>query len=238
MTRLTLVDCMDSVSLTPILTPHGRLTLVQAPDAPYLDPDLARRLRDAFERGSGHGLLQLGADEAGSLLPPVFSYWREFGARYVTALCTQPDTEAQQKAHVPAPPGEELDRLVLAAPPMTGAEYLTAEIFQALWQELDAAFKIELAASKCGVQDFLKRRNPAWNLVGRVHFNLAENRKDPETPFAFLATYTTRLSAHAKAQHLPLGKALVKQGASTVTASSRAASVGSLPLAEGHRRHR
>ena len=43
---------------------------------------------------------------------------------------------------------------------------------------------------------------------GRVHFNLAENRKDEDAPFAFLATYTTRLSAHAKAQHLPLGQAL------------------------------
>jgi hypothetical protein len=44
--------------------------------------------------------------------------------------------------------------------------------------------------------------------VGRVHFNVAENRKDPDAPFAFLATYTTRLSAQAKAQHLPLGQAL------------------------------
>ena len=74
-------------------------------------------------------------------------------------------------------------------------------------------FGVELSESKCGVQDFLKRRNPAWNLVGRVHFNLAENRKDAGAPFAFLATYTTRLSAHstkdqAKAQHLPLGQAL------------------------------
>src|SRR2546427_1110227 len=91
---------------------------------------------------------------------------------------------------------------------MTGAEYLTAEVLGALWQELDTAFGIELAESKCAVQDFLKRRNPAWNLVGRVHFNLAENRKDPDAPFAFLATYTTRLSAQAKAQHLPLGQAL------------------------------
>jgi non-specific serine/threonine protein kinase len=91
---------------------------------------------------------------------------------------------------------------------MTGAEYLTPEVLGALWQELDAAFGIELAESKCGIQDFLKRRNPAWNLVGRVHFNLAENSKDPDAPFAFLATYTTRLSANAKAQHLPLGKAL------------------------------
>ncbi len=47
-------------------------------------------------------------------------------------------------------------------------------------------------------------------MVGRVHFNLAENRLDAETPFAFLATYTTRLSAHANAQHLPLGRALTE----------------------------
>jgi non-specific serine/threonine protein kinase len=91
---------------------------------------------------------------------------------------------------------------------MAGAEYLTLDILHTLWQEMDAAFAIELAESGSSIQDFLKRRNPAWNLVGRVYFNLAENRRDDQAPFAFLATYTTRLSAHAKAQHLPLGQAL------------------------------
>ncbi len=91
---------------------------------------------------------------------------------------------------------------------MTGAEYLTAAVLQRLWEALDAAFRSELAESGASVQVFLSRRSPAWNLVGRVHFNLAENRKDDEAPFAFLATYTTRLSAHAKAQHVPLGQAL------------------------------
>jgi len=91
---------------------------------------------------------------------------------------------------------------------MTGAEYLTPEVLHAFWQELDTAFGIEWAESKSELQDFLKRRNPAWNLVGRVHFNLAENRKDQDAPFAFLATYTTGLSGRAKAQHLPLGQAL------------------------------
>jgi len=200
---------MGSVSVAPALSPHGRLTMVEGADAPTLDPELAQRLRNAFQRGSGHGLLQLGAAEAGATLPPVFSYWREFGAWYVTALCTHSAADATpRKVRVPAPPATELDRLILAAPPMTGAEYLTPEVLAALWQELDAAFGIELAESKCGIQDFLKLRNPAWNLVGRVHFNLAENRKDPDAPFAFLATYTTRLSANAKAQHLPLGRAL------------------------------
>ena len=200
---------MDSNSLAPILSPHGRLTLGPVGEGPALDPDIAQRLQAAFARGSGHGLLQLGAAEVGTALPPVFSYWRELGTRYVTALCTLPDAATDSsKAHVPAPHPGELEPLALAAPPMTGAEYLTAEILHTLWQEMDAALAIELSESGSSIQDFLKRRNPAWNLVGRVHFNLAENRKDDRAPFAFLATYTTRLSAHAKAQHLPLGQAL------------------------------
>src|SRR5207237_9781136 len=97
---------------------------------------------------------------------------------------------------------------------MTGAEYLTASVLQTLWDAVDAAFRSELSESKTSVQDFLKRKSPAWNLVGRVHFNLAENRHDDEAPFAFLATYTTRLSAHSKAQHLPLGRALVEYSGS------------------------
>src|ERR1035437_8267535 len=200
---------MGSVFLVPVLTPHGPLTLIEDRDAPALEPELAQRLQDAFVRGSGHGLLQLGSSEVGVALPPVFSYWREFGARYVTAVCTLPEGGARSiKTHIPSPPDAELAWLAPAASPMTGAEYLTATVLSALWQELDAAFRLELSESKCGVEEFLKRRNPAWNLVGRVHFNLAENRKDEAAPFAFLATYTTRLSAHAKAQHLPLGQAL------------------------------
>lgn len=200
---------MDSLSVLLSLTPHGRLIPGHDPDSPPLDAALADRLQKAFERGSGHGLLLLGADKAGAALPPVLSYWREFGSHYVTALCTRPEGDApRKKARIAPPPAEELARLVLAAPPMSGAEYLTTEVLEALWLELDAAFTLELAESKCGVQDFLKRRNPAWNLVGRVHFNVAENRRDPDAPFAFLATYTTRLSVQARAQHLPLGQAL------------------------------
>jgi hypothetical protein len=80
---------MDSLSLSLSLTPHGRLVLTHEAEAPLLDGKLADRLRPAFERGSGHGLLLLGVDEAGTALPPVLAYWREFAARYVTALCTQ-----------------------------------------------------------------------------------------------------------------------------------------------------
>ena len=200
---------MVTQALAPVLTPHGRLRLAPVDDAPALAPDLSLRIEESFTRGSGHGLLQLGAAEVGSVLPPVFGYWREFSARFVTAVCTLSDAgDRGVLAPVPALSNDALESLALAAPPMTGAEYVTAPVLQALWDALDAAFRSELSESKGSVQDFLSRKSPAWHLVGRVHFNLAENKKDDDAPFAFLATYTTRLSAHAKAQHLPLGQAL------------------------------
>ncbi len=60
--------------------------------------------------------------------------------------------EGGTKVHVAAAPHDELESTASAAPPMTGAEYVTAAVLH-------------------------------------------------------VATYTTRLSAHAKAQHVPLGQA-------------------------------
>src|SRR5882672_6207607 len=197
------------MTLEPVLTPHGLLTLRQTAQAPASEPDQGSRLEKAFLRGSGHGLLWLGADEVATVLPPVLSYWRELGTRYVTALCAVPGIgESFNKPRVEAPADGGLDKMAAAVPPMDGAEYVTTAGLAGLWRDIDAACDAELNDAGLSVQEFLKSRHPAWNLVGRVHFNLAENRKDEEAPFAFLATYTTRLSAEAKAQHLPLGKAL------------------------------
>ena len=191
----------------PHLTPRGNLLCTAVPDAPPLPDALAGRLAAAFDQGAGHGLLHLGAAEVATALPALWAYWRDFAARYVTALTATPE---DAEITVATPDALTLETLCLDAPPMTGAEYLTQDVLAALWREIESAVKAELAAAKLSLQDFLKSKHPAWNLVGRVHFNLAENRKDPDCPFAFLATYTSRLSAHGKAQHLPLSQALAE----------------------------
>jgi len=91
---------------------------------------------------------------------------------------------------------------------MTGGEYLTPTVLADLCARMASAVRDELAIWDGTVEAFLRQASPAWNLVGRVCFHLAENKNDPESPFAFVATYTTRLSARAKAQHLPLAQAL------------------------------
>jgi SNF2-related domain/SNF2 Helicase protein/Helicase conserved C-terminal domain len=196
----------------PLLTPQGHLVLAPVDEARTLPGNLRDRLESAFERGVGHGLLELGIREVGTALPADFAYWRDFAGRYVTTLCT---SEEAAGGAIPAalsivatPPVEVLAEVVGTAPPMPGGEYLNANVLAALWAQIDAACRAERVDAKQTLQEFLKERNPAWHLVGRVHFNLAENRSDEEAPFAFLATYTTRLSAQARAQHLPLAEAL------------------------------
>lgn len=196
------------------LTPRGHLLLEEAVDAPTVDDKVAARLAEAFGRGTGYGLLQLGAGEIGQSLPPAFIWWRDFAVRYVEAVCLHGpggagETPPAAFLSAVAPPAEaELATFVLTAPMMPGAEYLTADILRGLWADLSTAFTASFTAAGTDLQAFLKTQNPAWNLIGRVHFNLAENRRDPEWPFAFLATYTTRLSPQARAQHVPLSQAL------------------------------
>jgi hypothetical protein len=196
----------------PALTPQGHLMLAPTDEARTLPGNLQERLEAAFERGAGHGLLELGIREIGSALPAEFAYWRDFAGRYVTTLCTsaQParSTDAAAVNPIEPPPSETLVELASAAPPMQGGEYLNADVLAALWEKIEKACRAELADAKQTLQEFLKGRNPVWHLVGRVHFNLAENRSDAEAPFAFIATYTTRLSAQSRAQHLPLAEAL------------------------------
>jgi superfamily II DNA or RNA helicase len=194
------------------LTPQGHLVVDDQDDAPDIDPKVLIRLTDAFDQGSGYGLVRLGAGEVGQALPPVFIWWRSFASRYVSSVRLSASAAVEQAAAalpvVSPPTAADLASLVLTGPMMVGAEYLTPDVLLALWDEMGRAFAKSLAAAGTDLQGFLTSLNPAWNLVGRVHFNLAENRRDSEQPFAFMATYTTRLSVQAKAQHVPLGQAL------------------------------
>ena len=71
-----------------------------------------------------------------------------------------------------------------------------------------APFATRMRGFPGGAQAYLRAMNPIWNLVGRVSFHLAENKRDPDNPFAFLATYSSRVSKQARLQYLPLGRAL------------------------------
>jgi len=188
------------------ISPHGRLFVETAPD---INEGAAKPIIEAFADSPSRGILHLSTTELQTSLPADFSFARDFGRAYLTQLCHTPEMAGQAEFPTVSPPTEgDLAAMVLSAPPMRGLEYLNAELLKEWWADLDILVRKEVRASGHGVQEYLRERNPLWRAVGRVSFHLAENKRDPDYPFAFLASYSSRLSTQGRAQHLPLGRAL------------------------------
>jgi non-specific serine/threonine protein kinase len=185
------------------LTPAGKLHW----DAPAETPVDARlaRLGEVFDRDSHEGLFVLAAEKVETHDSPSLRYWQGIAETLLTRLCHVPEGMGFEAVDAPS----EADRAawLLSAPPMAGAEYLTADLLLEIWKGVLAWCSAQ-AESAGGLQSFLADRAPKWHQVGRVCFHLAENKADPDRPFAFMATYVSGLGAAGRARHLPLGKAL------------------------------
>jgi hypothetical protein len=200
---------MDESS-TLVLTPSGRLCFDRndPPDSPQIDPWL-KRVEDGFFESQGAGLFALAAAKPELPPSPVFQYWRGFASGYLNSLCRNPADPTGKQGAVGPPHESDLADLLLSAPPMQGGEYLSFQVFLDLWDRLDNWVREEIAVSDEGFSGWLKRKAPLWHQVGRVCFHLAENRQDPDYPFAFLATYAPGLSGGGGGvKYKPLGKAL------------------------------
>ncbi len=206
------------------LSPHGRIYLypVHARSNVAVDQPktagLHTKLAKAFTQSSAEGLLLLAKTEVPTEWPVEFTFWKAFAKRVGQALGGLDDaarerfakelTRASLQKLVPPPDSLELSVIVSQAPPMSGLEYLTPDVLSNLWLDLLSAVHDECLASSDGLNKLLQAIDPDWQPLGRVTFHLAENKKDESRPFAFLATFTNRLSKKAKVQHLPLADAL------------------------------
>ncbi len=192
----------------PALFPSGRLRLDPA-EIPEAAPEI-RRLCRAWADDPAEGLLELAREEWSLAVAasPALRFWRDFARDLLIALCHTPGLETDPSRPVHEPRPEHWRVLAERLPPMKGLEYLTPKILLLLWRSLDSRARLEASRHEGGIAGWLRERHPNWRLVGRVTFHLAENRRDPDRPFAFMATYTSRLSDDARPQYIPLGRAL------------------------------
>lgn len=201
------------MSLTCILTPTGALHLrpsqtFENQETPEALPYARDSILKAFETSSAMGLIALAGTSNEESLTGTLRYWRAFAHKLFQSFCQLGETGAGRWESVAPPSPEELKQLAEMAPPMVGLEYLDAEVLKSLWEQLKAEAIRKGTEYPEGPIEWLKSVHPLFHLVGRVHFHLAENKRDPERPFAFLATYTHSLSGSAKVQHIPLAQAL------------------------------
>ena len=135
---------------------------------------------------------------------PALAWLQRLSHQWMAQVCRS------RQAAPPLPPAgpASLEAWVQAAPPFPGVEYLREEVLAGLWEAAGAALADACASLPEGLAGWLRASRADWHLVGRVTFHLAENKRDPDKPFAFLATYADALSAAGTPQHLPLGRAL------------------------------
>ncbi len=148
-------------------------------------------------------LLYLVGDGLRDDVPPGAHFAREFGRRYLTKLCHL--AELVEPLDPPSP--EELAFIAMQVPPIVGAENLNREVLAQWWAELDELVRKSMAAESISVEQFVGKLHPSWHTVGRVTFHLAENKRNPDLPFAFLATYTSGIGKNGAPQHVPLIRA-------------------------------
>jgi non-specific serine/threonine protein kinase len=220
--------CTMQVQLS--ISPAGRLLcdLDSTADAPWsecrFDEALAASLSEAFGKSSGSGLLRLSEVPPNTQLPMPFVFWRTWCRRVLQSISrmpedsfaaceqwvrTRPKSSNSAPPDAPEPPADdELTAIIEAAPPMRGLEYLTPALLKSLWQQSFEEVLQQAQQAKLSCRELLQQLNPDLHLLGKVTFHLAENKRDPERPFAFLATWAHRLSTRAQLQHLPLAEAL------------------------------
>ena len=181
------------------LLPNGHLVLSEPEGLP-------RALVQAFKGEVAEGLLALATDQFEEVFTADLAFWKSLSHDFLTRLCQAPS--ASEWEDVPFLQEANLAGFLAKAPPSPGMEYLKMEIVERLWLQLNATVAKAAAETEGGLDAWLRERNPLWRLVGRVSFHLAENKRNELFPFAFLATYTHKLSSQAQLQYLPLGKAL------------------------------
>jgi len=200
-----------------VLTPSGRITLHPSVDSvdglevgssEVATDGQLDRLAKAFASDQGEGLFLLATERFEGPLQPAFSFWRDFAAGYLTALCHTPEIANLELEAMPPPTSGELATLILSVPPMQGAEYLSEATLLDAWKDLDVWARGAITAGGEGLSAFLKRRAPLWHQVGRVCFHLGENRRSEEYPFAFMATYAPSVASGSRLRYQPLRMAL------------------------------
>lgn len=168
---------------------------------------LQEEIFDRFVDDADTGLLFLGFCDKNVILSPSLGYWRDFAGLFTRKLSRTPELERlRHKTHI-ADDKHQLVKLTDSAPLMPGSEYINVELLEAWWSKLNAAFSREIKSYKGTAAEFIRTYSPEVHLVGRVFFHLVEN-KDANHPFAFLATYSTRLNQQGQSKHLPLKYAL------------------------------
>ncbi|MCI5163169.1 MAG: ATP-dependent helicase, partial [Candidatus Electrothrix sp. AX5] len=191
--------------LVTVLLPDGRLQLERESADKGINKSTSLLQQEIFtayneqkdRTASLFWLLRLGFSNQEIPLSPSLDFWRRFSSLFIHHLRLTPELEElREKVSVPLA-AEEIERLMETVPALTGGEYLNPDLLASFWSELNDTFAQAMSSFSGAVAEFIHSFSPESQLLGRIYFHLVEN-KNADQPFAFLATYATRMGTEGE----------------------------------------
>ena len=189
------------------ITPSGHLALLESPGQASAAA-FPKAIVAAFAESASRGLLHLATNELQTRLPPALEYVRSFARTYLTRLCqTQAHEATNELPPTPPPSAAELATWILQAPPMTGLEYLREERSPTGGPNWTRWSATRSGSTRAARRRISARKTLSGGLSAESRCTWPRTSAIRTIPFAFLATYASRLSTQGRVQHEPLGRA-------------------------------
>lgn len=188
-----------------LFTPEGF-----TPDVSSLDTEEEQREAARWMRGGGYpALYQMGLEGRPKEADPSESFLYHVADTFFKQLTDLPELELARSRVKVILSDEVVEELLWTVPFVIGAEHITKKWLRQVFRKLQAIFSEEITDYDGTVEMYLTEKNQKLRVPERVFFHLVENKKDPDYPFAFLATYATK-GENGKIRHVPLKYALTE----------------------------
>ncbi|MBR3537894.1 MAG: DEAD/DEAH box helicase [Eubacterium sp.] len=128
--------------------------------------------------------------------------------RFQKELLRQPDLELIRQSVSYVPDQDVVEDLLLMAPFVPGSEYVDEEWIRGQFDRLLTIYKKEIRKYDGTVALYFADKSQKLKLPERIFFHLVDNT-EPDYPFAFVATYSTRVKG-SRIRHKPLQYALTE----------------------------
>ena len=173
--------------------------------------NLQDEIMSASQSNQNEWLIRLGLCDSDIRLSPSLDYIRKITQCLTQKLLKTSDLENLRHAVSLTLSETEILSLLDSVPMIPGSEYINADFMDLICDRFHQFFVTSIADYEGSVESFIQTFRSDIHLVGRIYFHLVENPKG-DRPFAFMATYSTRLNSEGKSRHLPLKYALEEYG--------------------------
>lgn len=197
---------MNTDNLQFIFTPDGFYV-----DTASINTENEKQQLAIWQKNGGYpALYQMGLEVGSQKMTLSGNFLYHVSEQFFRALTELPELEIARENVQVAVSDKIRDELLQEIPFGIGTEFIDEKWLQKVFARLQEIFAEEIKVYDGTVEMYFTEKNQKLHVPERVFFHLVEN-KDPDFPFAFLATYATK-GEDGKVKHVPLKYALTEYG--------------------------